>query len=232
MARQLALIHTVPGLIATFEPLVKKHLPGWTAFNIADESLLRNSIREGSLSQLTMRRLAGYVMSAAEAGADAILVTCSSVGPAVDAARPFCPVPLVRVDEGMADKASDIGARIGVLATLSTTLEPTRELIARMAAAKGKSPKIVARVCEGAFQILSTGDREGHDRLVAEGLKALAAEVDVVVLAQASMARVLEGERAVKVDVPVLSSPELGVLRLKSYLGEDQALFAKRLARD
>jgi Asp/Glu/hydantoin racemase len=220
MAKQLALVHTVPGLISTFAPLVKKHLPGWTVFNIADESLLQNSIREGSLSRLTMRRLAGYVNSAAEAGADAILVTCSSVGPAVDAARPFCPVPLMRVDEGMADKASDLGARIGVLATLQTTLEPTRELIARMAATKGKSPEIVARVCDGAFQVLSAGDRDGHDRLVAAELVSLAARVDVVVLAQASMARVLEGERAVEVGVPVLSSPELGVLRLKSYLGE------------
>lgn len=218
MTRQLALIHTVPGLIATFEPLVKRHLPDWASFNIADESLLRNSIREGSLSQLTMRRLAGYVLSAADAGADAILVTCSSVGPAVDASQAFCPVPLFRIDEGMADKASDIGNRIGVLATLSTTLEPTRDLVARLAAAKGKSPKITARVCEGAFAALSAGSREDHDRLVGDGLRALAAEVDVVVLAQASMARIVESEHGADIGIPVLSSPELGILAMKARL--------------
>lgn len=220
MSRQLALVHTVPGLIPTFEALTKQHLDGWETFNIVDESLLRNSIREGFLAQATMRRLAGYVSSAVEAGADAVFVTCSSVGPAVDATRPFCPVPLVRVDEGMADEALDLGDRIGVLATLTTTLEPTRQLIERLGRTKGKSPRIEARVCEGAFELLSQGDREGHDRAVAEGLMALAAESDVVVLAQASMARVLDGENKIQPAVPVLSSPELGVLRLRSYLAE------------
>jgi Asp/Glu/hydantoin racemase len=216
--KQLALIHTVPGLIATFDPLVRQHLPDWTPFNIADESLLRNSIREGSLSRLTMRRLAGYVFSAVDAGADAILVTCSSVGPAVDAAKPMCPVPLVRVDEGMAERAVALGDRIGVLATLSTTLDPTSDLVARTAAASGRAPAVTARLCDGAFEALVAGRQDEHDRIVGAELRALAAEVDVVVLAQASMARILGGPHGEGIAVPVLSSPELGVLKLKSVL--------------
>ncbi len=217
MSRQLALIHTVPGLIPTFEPLVREHLPEWTAFNIVDESLLRISIREGGMSTATARRVAGYVFSAVEAGADAILVTCSSIGAAVDAARPFCPVPLVRVDEGMAERALALGGRIGVLATLSTTLEPTRDLVRRLAAARSAAPTIVARVCDGAFAALAAGDRAGHDALVRDGIRALSSDVDVLLLAQASMARALDGE-GVTPGIRVLSSPELGVLRLKAVL--------------
>jgi Asp/Glu/hydantoin racemase len=218
MNPQLALIHTVPGLIPTFEPLVRKHLPEWTPFNIADESLLRISIREGSMSKATARRVTNYVFSAVDAGADAILVTCSSIGAAVDATRPLCPVPLMRVDEGMAERALALGKRIGVLATLSTTLEPTRDLVSRHAATRPDMPTIIARVCDGAFEALSTGDRDRHDALVRDGIRALVAEVDVILLAQASMARVLEGEGAVAPGIPVLSSPELGVLRLKAAL--------------
>lgn len=218
MNGKIALIHTVMGLAPTFETLIKQHLPGWTSFNIADESLLRNTIRENALTSLTMRRLAGYVFSAEDAGADAILVTCSSVGPAVDAARPFCSVPLVRVDEGMADKALEVGSRIGVLATLQTTLEPTRELIERLAVAKGKRPEVTARVCEGAFERLSANDREEHDRRVAHGMQALANEVDVIVLAQASMAQAMDSKATSELGVPVLTSPDLGVQRLKSHL--------------
>jgi Asp/Glu/hydantoin racemase len=167
-----------------------------------------------------MRRLHGYILSAVDAGANAILVTCSSVGPAVDATQPFCPVPLVRVDEGMAEEAAGLGNRIGILATLTTTLDPTHQLVARVAAARNKSPVITARVCEGAFQALSAGDRDEHDRRVAEGIRALAREVDVIVLAQASMARVLDQDNGLAggVAIPVLSSPELGVLNLKSRL--------------
>ena len=218
MVKELALIHTVTGLVPVFEALVKEHLPGWKPFNIVDESLLRHTIRDGELSSARWRRVAGHIFSAIDAGAGAILVTCSSIGPAVDAARPFCPVPLLRVDEGMADKATDTANRIGVIATLSTTLNPTRDLIRDFANRKGRNPEIVARVCEGAFDRLMAGDRDGHDILVLSGIQQLAGETDVIVLAQASMANALKREGAVIPKVPVLSSPELGVLRLRSQL--------------
>lgn len=215
--RPLALIHTVAGLVPVFEELAARHLPGWAPFNIVDESLLRNTIREGSLSPLTMRRLATYVWSAVDAGAQAILVTCSSLGPAVDAALPLCPVPLFRVDDGMALAALEQGERIGVLATLPTTLAPTTALIERHAARLGRTASIASRLCDGAFAKLAAGDRAGHDALVRAQLDALAAEVDVIVLAQASMARVLE-EAGAAPPIPVLASPELGVKHLARAL--------------
>ncbi len=221
MQRSLAIIHTVTGLVPAFEDLVRRHLPDWRPFNIVDESLLRNAIRDGRLTPETGRRVTGYIWSAIDAGADAILVTCSSIGAAVDAARPFCPVPVVRVDEGMADEAIRTGSRIGVLATLSTTLEPTLDLLLSRAAAMTHSPSIVSRVCDGAFETLSKGDRAGHDAIVLRELTALAGDVDVIVLAQASMARVLEGPSAPTLGIPVLSSPELGVLYLKACLTVD-----------
>lgn len=216
--RSLALIHTVAGLVPVFEELAARHLPGWAPFNIVDESLLRNTVREGSLSQLTMRRLANYVWSAVDAGAEAILVTCSSLGPAVDAAIPLCPVPLFRVDDGMALAALEQGSRIGVLATLPTTLKPTTELVERHAARLGKPVTITSLLCEGAFAKLAAGDRAGHDTIVRDGLSEVASGVDVVVLAQASMARALDGEAASALPVPVLVSPELGVLHMRRTL--------------
>ena len=69
-----------------------------------------------------------YAASAQEAGADFILFTCSSIGPAVETAATLTDVPVLRVDQPMADKAVQLGKRIGVIATLSTTLEPTSDL--------------------------------------------------------------------------------------------------------
>jgi hypothetical protein len=66
---------------------------------------------------------------------------------------------------------------------------------------------VTAHLCEGAFG----SDR--HDDLVRAGIEAVAAENDVVVLAQASMARV-----AVDSPVPVLSSPRLGMQRVAELL--------------
>lgn len=214
--KTIAFVHTVLSLPPTFAALAEELAPAADVFHIVDESLLGVTRRSGSLSAVTRRRVLGYVESAAEAGADLVVVTCSSIGPAVDASRSFVGVPVLRIDEPMADEAVRLGTRVGVLATLRTTLEPTAELVERRGREAGRPVEVVARVCDGAFEALQAGDRERHDELVREGLRQLAGEVDVVVLAQASMARV--AETAPDVAVPVLSSPRLGVQRAVELL--------------
>jgi Asp/Glu/hydantoin racemase len=215
---QIAMIHTVAGLIPLFDGLAKQHLPLWQGFNMLDESLLRGTIREGALSQTTMWRLAQMVRSAVEAGASAVVVTCSSLGPAVDAVRPFCPVPLFRIDEGMAQAAVSLGARIGILATLRTTLDPTSELIRRSAAEADRRCTIIAELAEGAFGKLGSGDTAGHDAMVAQCLRDLAPKTDVIVLAQASMARALALVQTELPALPVLTSPEIGMQHIARKL--------------
>lgn len=216
--RNLALIHTVAGLIGPLDNLAQQHMPDWATFNMLDESLLRGTIRDGRLTGQTIRRLTTLIWSAVDAGAQAIAVTCSSLGPAVEAARPLCPVPLFRIDEGMALAATNLGPRIGVLATLPTTLDPTVDLIRRTAEATGRVCTLTSRLADGAFAHLARGDAEEHDRLVAQALTALAAEVDVIVLAQASMARTLNTVKDHLGPLPILTSPELGMAHIAKVL--------------
>ncbi|MFL6014041.1 MAG: aspartate/glutamate racemase family protein, partial [Gaiellaceae bacterium] len=129
----LALLHTVLSLPPVFAALAEELTPGTELFHIVDESLLNVTRKTGALTAVTRRRVLGYLESAAEAGADLVLVTCSSIGPAVDAAHDFVSVPVLRVDEPMADEAARLGDRVGVIATLATTLEPTAALVERRA---------------------------------------------------------------------------------------------------
>src|SRR5690606_33977846 len=100
----------------------------------------------------TSRRVVNYIGSAEEAGADFILVTCSSIGAAVESAMPLTSVPVLRVDQPMADKAILSGKKIGVIATLPTTLEPTSDLVRRRAIVLGRDVEITSKLCEGAFE--------------------------------------------------------------------------------
>lgn len=218
MARTLALLYTVAGLIPTFQQLCKEILPETNCFNVLDESLLKNTIRDGRLMPATARRAIGYIAGAEEAGADAVLVTCSSIGRAAEQARALVEVPVIRVDEAMADQAVRQGTRIGVIATLPTTLEPTAALIAARAQAAQRSVQVVSHLCDGAFAALGRGDTARHDALVAEGLRRLAGEVDVIVLAQASMARVADALPPAERPVPILTSPRSGVERAGEVL--------------
>jgi len=216
--KRLGLIHTSATLVPVFAQLCREKLPGVETFNIADDSLVKGIIAAGSLTAQISRRVASYLESAELAGADYIMVTCSSIGPAVEAGAKLIGVPVLRVDQPMADKAVQKGKRIGVVATLRTTMEPTADLIARRAQAAGKKIELTSKLCEGAFEALMSGDSAGHDAKVAAALKELSQHVDVIVLAQASMARVVDTLAPADKRVPILASPGIAVDYLATVL--------------
>jgi Asp/Glu/hydantoin racemase len=122
------------------------------------------------------------------------------------------------VDQPMADKAVQLGYRIGVIATLSTTLDPTSDLVKRRASIAGKEIELKAVLCDGAFDALMSGDAATHDIKVGDALKQLMNEVDVIVLAQASMARVVETLTDAEKKVPILASPPIAMEYLATIL--------------
>jgi Asp/Glu/hydantoin racemase len=216
--KTLALIHTSATLVPVFSQLCREKLPQLDTFNIVDDSLVRQIGEQGGITPSIARRVAGYIESAAAGGADFILVTCSSIGPAVEMAAANCPVPVLRVDQPMADLAVRTGRRIGVIATLPTTLNPTAELVRRRAEAAGRPVELKMRLCEGAFAALMAGRAADHDQQVRSALGELAGEVDVVVLAQASMASVVPTLDHALRHVPILASPPLAIDYLAALL--------------
>ena len=106
--KTLGLVHTSATLVPMFAELCSKYLPHVKTFNIVDDSLIKNTIACGELTPDTSRRVVNYAGSAQDAGADFILFTCSSIGPAVEAAAALTKVPVLRVDQPMADKAVQI----------------------------------------------------------------------------------------------------------------------------
>jgi Asp/Glu/hydantoin racemase len=216
--KRLGLLHTSATLVPIFAQLCQATLSNVDVFNLVDDSLIKDVIAQGRLRPQTARRVVQLIAAAEDAGADLIMVTCSSIGQAVETAATLTAVPVLRVDQPMADKAVQTGRRIGVIATLPTTLEPTADLIRRRAAAAGRDIVLTTRLCDGAFDALMGGDAEKHDAMVAAALKELASQVDVIALAQASMARVVESLAPEDRRVPILASPPLAVEHLATIL--------------
>jgi len=218
----VVLIHTVAGLENVFGPLCDELAPGLAPRHVVDESLLNDTIAAGALTDDVRARFRARAEQARAEGADVIMLTCSSVGPAADALSEELGVTVLRVDEAMAERAVSLGPRVGVAATLPTTLDPTAGLVRRAADRSGTAAEVTTELATGAFQALRGGDAARHDALVVAALRALASRVDVIVLAQASMARALAGAESVEADgrrVPVLTSPRLGVERLSEVAG-------------
>jgi Asp/Glu/hydantoin racemase len=217
----LAMLHTVPGLVTDMEILASDTVPGLRVLHYVDESLLQDTIAKGTTPGHVRRRLVDYARYAEESGARALLVSCSSIGEAATAVQDFVSIPVLRIDTPMAELAVLSGDRIGVLATLFATLGPTTRLVQDSAKRQNKKPTITARKVDGAFYALRAGDRAMHDRLLLAAFSDLAAECDVVVLAQASMARVIEHTLDQPGGPTVLASPDSGMTQLS-------ALFASK----
>ena len=218
MSMTLAMLHTSHVLIPTFARLGKEHLPLTNIFHMVDESLIKNTISAGRLTPTTTRRMAALVGSAREGGADAVLITCSSIGPGVKVLRKLFDFPLFRIDEAMAEEATRRARRIGVLATLQTTLDPSVEVLWETSASNSREIEVVPCLCHGAFEAILSGDAGTHHRIVAQCLKDLAQQVELIVLAQASMAGVVEELPAEMKRVPILSSPELVIKQVAQVL--------------
>jgi len=216
--KRLTLIHTSAVMVPIFSELCAELLPKIDVVHMVDESLLRDIIREGCLRKPTARRIINHIISAEQAGADCVMVTCSSIGAAAEQGRELVDIPVIRVDEPMAVLAVDKGSRIGVVATLESTLNPTAELIEAQGKKRARDIEVTTRLCEGAFEAVMSGDTATHDKIVSASIRELAEHVDVIVLAQASMARVVNTLPAGDIAVPVLSSPRLAVESLATML--------------
>jgi len=215
----LGLIHNSATLVPIFTEIAARVMPADVKLlHFVDESTIKNTVAAGHLQKSTMRQVVRLVGSAFDAGCDVAMVTCSSIGKAVEMAAELYDQPVLRVDRAMAEKAVASGTRIGVVATLSTTLQPTADLVRRVAAKQGKAIEIVEHLCEGAFQAVMAGDGATHDRIVGEGLTEGMKGVDAIVLAQASMARVVASLPEGAVSAPVYASPELGMEHARAVL--------------
>lgn len=220
--KKIVILHTTPVTIPTLSELCKKKISGCEVVNFLDDSILPEINRDRKITEGVRYRLYSLLAMAETTKADAVLCACSSIGGVMEEGAALVRIPVVRIDEAMAREAVAAGCKIGVAATLASSLEPTSVLIEKTAAAQKKAIRIQSRLIEGAGDLLSAGQGQEYDALLARELTALLAENDVVVLAQASMARslsVLSPELCGK----FLTSPESGVENLRRILEESCA---------
>jgi Asp/Glu/hydantoin racemase len=147
------------------------------------------------------------------------MVTCSSIAPGVDVAKTMVSIPVLKVDEPMAEKAVALSNNIAVMATARTTIGPSTKLVQDKADAAGKIVTITNSLSPDAFDCFLKGDMKTHDEILRKAGKDLVGKVGVVILAQASMGH-LAAELEQIIGVPVLTSPPEAMEALKKAIKE------------
>lgn len=201
--KKLYTINTVNNFMdIIYNPHIKTYadeMGNLSIYNIMDDSLLRSTLDEGGMTPATASRMYTYAKSAENSGADGIIVTCTSVNAATKAIKPFLKIPMINIEEPVAEMAVKTGGKIGILATLPTSPGAIERVIIEKASEAEKEVEIVIKVAEGAFDVLCSGDRKKHDEMVCKCLYELAKEVDCIAFAQISMSLLVHDE----VDVPI-----------------------------
>ena len=182
----------------------------------SDASILAEAREYGAVTATAASRLISLYMEAVREGADAILNACSSVGEVADAAQfiaRYIGVPIVRIDEEMCREAVRKGMRIAVVATLPTTLQPTRNTILRVARELGRQVKLTDVLVDGAFGL----SQDEFKVKIQKACLGVSDKADVILFAQGSMAYC---EKMVQQSTgkTTLSSPRFGALALRNAL--------------
>ena len=217
MVKTLGLIYTAPAIIDSVTKTVADVMPAVQKFDIVDNRIISVILSSGGITPKVHRIVGNYVRTAEDEGADAVLVTCSSISPCVDTVKPLVSIPVFKIDDPMTDIAVQSAAKIGVVATNAATLGPTTQLLRAKAQSRGKKVEVTTELCKGAFEALSNKDTATHDRLVLEGIRRTAQSTDVLILAQASMTRILP-QLGNQLKIPVLTSLKSGVEQVKPAL--------------
>lgn len=219
---RIACLHTAASNPAVFEAALR--MAGSPPVELRHElraDLLAEAERAGGLTG-TIRDATVAALDRLRAGVDAVLLTCSTLGPSVEAFA-GSPTPVLRVDEALAREAVRGGGRVVALCAVETTLAPTLALFRRHAA--GTAAEVEALLVPRAWAAFKAGDLAGYHALVAAAAdRALQEGATRVALAQASMAG---AARLVRSGPAPLTSPAAG---LRAAVAAAMDLAAKRTA--
>jgi len=188
--------------------------------NIIDDSLLEEALKNKGITNQIIRKLCKYATEAEQMGCSCILNQCSSVGEAADIAQKLVKIPVVKIDQPMAEQAVQLGRRIGVVATAISTVGPSTRLVESTAARLKKDAVVTSYFAHGAYDaLLVENDREKHNRIVIQTIEKAAEENDAVVLAQGSMYHLMPLLR--NIAKPIFTSLESGVEQIRAVLRLD-----------
>ena len=216
--KTLGIILAVNLTIRAMQPFIEQYIPEVSVMHLCDDTIQRDNIRAGVgvIPKHNYFKFAQYAHNLEEAGADMILLACSTFNYAAELGRPMIDIPIMQIDRPMMELAVRQGNRVGMLATLATTV-PSSERLLRIVADEQKKPVEITTVLrEEAFQAIQKGDAATHNAMLLEEIDKLSGKVDVIVMAQLSMSALAPQLNHTR--VPVYNSGSACFARLRELL--------------
>ena len=216
MPKRIFLVHPTMLAMPPIDHAFKTQWPQAQTLNVVDESLYADLPQDGTLAPAIYERLASLFRHCKQSGADGLVFTGSTFGPAVEAVRARVAIPVLKSDEAMLDLAVERGKSILLAGTAKRSLPVVRASLDEAAARAGRSPRVTELWVSGARDAILNGDVDTHDRLIAEQVTA-AGDFDAIVLGQISMVSAV-ARFAPDLARRVLTSPDAAVARMRALV--------------
>jgi len=216
--KKLGIIHAAIFTSQIVKKYIDEIIPEVTIAHAGDDTIqmANNACEPGTIPKVNYFKFVTLAKFLEDAGVDLIMLACSTFNRAVEYARPMIETPMLQIDRPMMDLAVQDGKRVGLLATLPSTVPSSERLLKLAAEAAKKNIKIKTVLCSKAFEVLRQGNPEKHNELLLEEIDSLSKEVDSIVMAQVSMTALepyLSGTR-----VPVYNSGRTGFTKAREIL--------------
>jgi aspartate/glutamate racemase len=218
MEKTLGIIHATSLTIKAMQPFIEQYLQGISVMHLCDDTIQRDNIKAGVgvIPKVNYCKFAQYAHNLEEAGVDIILLACSTFNYAAELARPMINIPIMQIDRPMMENAVRDGKRVGMLATLSTTVPSSERLLRIVASENKKEVDITTVLRPEAFEAIQKGDAATHNAILLEEIDKLSGKVDSIVMAQLSMSALAPHLKDTR--VPVYNSGTTGFARVHQML--------------
>lgn len=211
---RIVLIHPYRPSMAPIEAAFSTLWPEAEVCALLDETLYADVAADGTMKSGVTERIDTLVHHAVASGADAVVFTGSTFGPAVDRARAGMTIPVLKADEAMAIHAAQKGGEILLVCTAPRALPVLIANLEAEIARKANAVTISTLVVADAKAALVAGDDNLHDRLIAAAISSRPVPTTLM-LGQVSMGRV-SSLLSVEMQRTVVTSAEASATYLKA----------------
>lgn len=218
---RIALIHATPIAVEPIKAAFASLWPEAEPVSILEEGLSPDRARQPEETEGLARRIAALTEYGEMIGSAAVLFTCSAFSHSIAAAAAKSPIPVLKPNEAMFEAAIRKGGRTAMLYTFPPARVGMEEEFREEAERINPEATIESFLVEGAIEAVRAGDVATHNRLVGEAAAQLR-DFDAITLAHFSTARARETVEG-RTDIPVLTSPDAAVAKLRALLHADRA---------
>lgn len=185
----IAILHTTPATVPLMKKSINERIPNAKIINFVDDSILPMLLENKENLTYCFEKFLCYAKFAEKQKSSLIINACSSMGQFSVYSTGKLNIPLIRIDDPATDLVAENKHKIAVLATIKTTLEPSTALLHSKT---DEHAKIDSYLLDDAYNANLTGNKEAHDKLIAEKIISIAENYDSIFLAQASMSNAMD----------------------------------------